>query len=58
MNHGSITPMEALRLFGCYRLGARIYDLRKSGMKIRTLKMDDMNRVSGKSTTYAKYIKE
>ena len=26
--HGSITPMDALREFGCYRLGARIYDLR------------------------------
>lgn len=23
----SITPLEALNLFGCMRLGARIYDL-------------------------------
>lgn len=37
--HGSITPMDALREFGCYRLGARIYDLRhdrRNPVKIRT----------------------
>lgn len=30
----SITPLDALDLFGCFRLGARIYDLRQSGHKI------------------------
>jgi len=31
----SITPLAALRLYGCLRLGARIYDLkRKRGMEI------------------------
>jgi hypothetical protein len=30
----SITPMDALKLFGCFRLGARIYDLKRSGWKI------------------------
>lgn len=30
----SITPMDALRLFGCFRLGARIYDLKQKGHKI------------------------
>lgn len=25
---GEITPLEALRLYGCFRLGARIWDLR------------------------------
>lgn len=29
-----ITPMMALRRFGCFRLGARIYDLRRDGHKI------------------------
>ena len=29
-----LTPLEALNLFGCLRLGARIYDLKKSGYKI------------------------
>jgi hypothetical protein len=31
-----ITPIEALNLFGCFRLGARCYDLRKKGYDIRT----------------------
>ena len=32
----SITPLEALRQYGCMRLGARIEELRKSGMPIET----------------------
>lgn len=30
----SITSLEALRKFGCFRLSGRIYDLRKDGHKI------------------------
>lgn len=30
----ALTPLEALRLFGCLRLGARIYDLRCAGHAI------------------------
>ncbi len=30
----SINPLGALRLFGCMRLGARIYDLKKRGVPI------------------------
>lgn len=30
----SITPIDALNKFGCFRLGARIYDLKQGGMKI------------------------
>ena len=30
----SLTPIDALYQFGCFRLGARIYDLRKQGMRI------------------------
>jgi hypothetical protein len=29
-----ITPIEALSRFGCFRLGARIYDLRRDGHDI------------------------
>ena len=29
-----ITPIDALSLYGCFRLGARIYDLRKDGHHI------------------------
>lgn len=30
----SITPLEALDMFGCFRLGARIWDLRRLGVDI------------------------
>ena len=26
----SLTPLEALKLFGCFRLGARIWELKKA----------------------------
>jgi hypothetical protein len=31
-----ITPMDALKKYGCFRLGARINDLRNEGMHIVT----------------------
>jgi hypothetical protein len=31
-----ITPMGALRRFGCFRLSARIADIRKMGYKVKT----------------------
>jgi len=34
--HGAITPMDALRQFGCSRLSARILDLKRQGHKIAT----------------------
>ena len=34
--NGSITPMIALRRYGCYRLAARINDLRAKGHGIET----------------------
>lgn len=33
---GSITPLEALNKFGCFRLGARIFDLKKKGYPIES----------------------
>lgn len=32
--NGSITPLEAQKLYGCMRLGARIWDLRHEGHEI------------------------
>ena len=32
----SITPIEALNYFGCFRLGARIFDLREQGNDIKS----------------------
>lgn len=33
---GPITPIEALTEFGCFRLGARVLELRKQGYPIKT----------------------
>jgi len=39
LNHmqklGPITPIEALRLYGCFRLGARVWDLKRKGYSVR-----------------------
>jgi len=45
----SITPLDALSKFGCFRLAARISDLRKDGLKIVTKNVT----ISGK--TFASY---
>jgi len=31
-----LTPLDALHKFGCFRLGARIYDLKQEGHAIQT----------------------
>lgn len=49
--HGSITPMQALNELGCYRLGARIWELRDAGYPIDT---ETVSTPSGKH--YAKYV--
>lgn len=40
-----LTPMDALNRFGCLRLGARIWDLRKEGY---TIVSENYQTVSGK----------
>ena len=52
--HGSITPMEALTEFGCYRLGARIWDLRHAGHSISTEMVERRDR-NGDRERYARY---
>ena len=32
----SITPLDAIHAYGSFRLGARIYDLKREGMPIKT----------------------
>ena len=51
---GPITPLEALNYYGCMRLGARIYDLKRRGVDIVTEKVTDRNRY-GKNVSYARY---
>lgn len=36
LNGKSITPMEALNMFGCFRLSARIANLREEGLQVVT----------------------
>ena len=45
-----ITPLEALQRFGCFRLGARIWELRRDGHRIER----QMVRRNGKH--WARYV--
>lgn len=47
--HGEITQRDAVRL-GCYRLSARIADLRRDGYAIRTEFKSVKNMDGGRST--------
>lgn len=51
---GSITPLEALKDLGIMRLGARVYDLRKSGVEIVRETVKDRNRYD-EPVHYARY---
>lgn len=49
LNKGKkLTPIEALNKFGCFRLAARIADLRNEGMNIvtRTIKLENKKQVA------------
>jgi len=41
----SITPIDALNLFGCFRLAARIYELRTKGHLIDTVDVRSGNKI-------------
>lgn len=55
--NGSITPLEALEQYGCYRLGARIWDLRHDGYSINTTIVEGVDR-NGDPMRYARYTME
>lgn len=48
----SITPLEALHRFDCFRLSARIHNLRKEGHNITT------KNITKKGKTFAEYSLE
>ena len=52
--YGSITPLDALREFGCMRLAARINDLERQGISIISDMEYSVNR-SGDKVHYARY---
>lgn len=53
--HGSITSMEAIKLFGATRLSAIIFNLRREGFDIETVPMRVKDRY-GQSVRYARYV--
>ena len=53
--YGSIEPLTALREYGCYRLGAVIFNLRKEGYNISTEKMQAKSHITGRPVQFAKY---
>lgn len=52
--HGSITQMEAIELFGATRLSAIIFNLRRRGHEIETVTMGMTDRY-GHAVNYARY---
>lgn len=52
--NGSISPLEALREFGCMRLASRISDLRKAGFPI-TSEMETTKNKKGETIRFARY---
>jgi len=50
MSGKSITPLQALNKYGCFRLAAAIHKLRKNGMAIKT------EYVTKNGKTLAKYF--
>ena len=54
---GPITAAEAVSEYGCYRLAARISDLKKAGYEIRTDSVRNVNRF-GETVRFARYSLE
>jgi hypothetical protein len=53
----SITPMDALQMFGCMRLGARVYDLRALGFDIVSERRKFVNKYGHKATVCMYHLK-
>lgn len=53
---GFIEPLTALREYGCYRLGAVIFNLRAEGYNIVTERMEARSKITGRPVQFAKYI--
>ena len=53
--YGSIEPLTALREYGCYRLGAVIFKLRKEGHSISTSRVEARSNITGRAVQFARY---
>ena len=54
-NHGSITSIEAIDMYGATRLSAIIFNLRHRGYSIETHSMPFIDRY-GNSAVYGRYV--
>lgn len=54
ISNGSITPLDALREFGCMRLASRINDLKRQGVVITSTIETNINRY-GEKIRYSRY---
>lgn len=52
MSGKKISPIQALRDYGCFRLGARIYELRAEGMDIKTTMVHSLTNPRKKYAMY------
>lgn len=52
---GSITPLDALREFGCMRLASRMCDIKKMGYAVKKEMETGKNR-NGEPVHYARYF--
>ena len=52
----TITSMQAYELYGCTRLNAKIFEIKKKGYDIRWTKRRTVNRFGNKSCFYEYYL--
>lgn len=57
LEHGSISQYEAANIYDCWRLGARIADLRAKGIVIKTEMIHKTNKY-GHKIRYGRYTLE
>jgi len=62
--HGSITPLEALRELGCFRLAARIKDLENEGFVIprepvvmASQRVNAVGKKTGRRVRFTRYLR-
>ena len=51
---GTITSMEAIKLYGCTRLSAKIFNLKRAGWEIDSIPTPGTNRY-GETTVFSTY---
>ena len=55
--YGRITPIDALRELGCFRLAARIHDLEQQGYVIPRRTVTQVGKKTGRKVRFTEYGK-